>query len=47
MKKYLLIFIVFTGMFSNAQYQPSKENLEARKWFQDAKFGAFYSLGSL
>ena len=45
MKKYLLIFIVFTGMFSNAQYQPSKENLEARKWFQDAKFGLFIHWG--
>ena len=45
MKKYLLIIIVFTGMFSNAQYQPSKENLEARKWFQDAKFGLFIHWG--
>ena len=45
MKKYLLIFIVFTGMFSNAQYLPSKENLEARKWFQDAKFGLFIHWG--
>ena len=45
MKKYLLIIIVFTGMLSNAQYKPSKENLEARKWFQDAKFGLFIHWG--
>ena len=45
MKKYLLIIIVFTGMLTNAQYKPSKENLEARKWFQDAKFGLFIHWG--
>ena len=45
MKKYLLIIIVFTGLFSNAQYQPTKENLEARRWFQDAKFGLFVHWG--
>jgi len=33
MKKYLLIIIVFTGMFSNAQYQPSKENLISTEKF--------------
>jgi alpha-L-fucosidase len=32
---------------SNAlsQYQPTSENLEARKWFQDAKFGLFIHWG--
>ena len=39
MKKFFLIILLFTGIFANAQYKPSKENLEARKWFQDAKFG--------
>src|SRR6185295_18280636 len=32
-----------TGAQSN--YQPSKANLEARKWFQDAKFGLFVHWG--
>ena len=30
---------------SNTQYQPTPENLEARKWFQDAKFGLFVHWG--
>jgi alpha-L-fucosidase len=30
---------------SNAQYQPTPENLEARRWFQDAKFGLFIHWG--
>jgi alpha-L-fucosidase len=30
---------------SNAQYQPTPENLEARRWFQDAKFGLFVHWG--
>ena len=45
MKKIFLIILLFTGIFANAQYKPSKENLEARKWFQDAKFGLFIHWG--
>ena len=45
MKKFFLIILLFTGIFANAQYKPSKENLEARKWFQDAKFGLFIHWG--
>src|SRR5215213_7337149 len=26
-------------------YQPAKENLESRRWFQDAKFGLFIHWG--
>lgn len=42
----LLLFLVFVKS-ANAQmnYQPSKENLEAREWFQDAKFGLFIHWG--
>ena len=30
---------------SQQQYQPAPENLEARRWFQDAKFGLFVHWG--
>ena len=30
---------------SNSSYQPSPENIEARQWFQDAKFGIFIHWG--
>jgi alpha-L-fucosidase len=30
---------------AQSQYQPTPENLEARKWFQDAKFGLFVHWG--
>src|SRR5262245_48893062 len=30
---------------AESQYQPTSENLEARKWFQDAKFGLFVHWG--
>lgn len=42
----LLLFLVFVKS-ANAQmnYQPSKENLEAREWFQDTKFGLFIHWG--
>ena len=45
MKKYILIILLFTSIINNAQYKPSKENLEAREWFQDAKFGLFIHWG--
>lgn len=45
MKKYLLILIIITSNLTTAQYKPSKENLEARKWFEDAKFGLFIHWG--
>jgi alpha-L-fucosidase len=32
--------------FSQAEYEPSPENLEARTWFQDAKFGLFIHWGA-
>tara|TARA_B100001167_G_C16757925_1_gene299721 strand:- start:100 stop:1425 length:1326 start_codon:yes stop_codon:yes gene_type:complete len=47
MKKLIIIIICFTVNLSNAQqdYSPSKENLEARKWFEEAKFGLFIHWG--
>lgn len=45
MKKYLLVLIIIVSNLTTAQYKPSKENLEARKWFEDAKFGLFIHWG--
>ena len=47
MKKLIVIIICLTVNLSNAQqdYSPSKENLEARKWFEEAKFGLFIHWG--
>ena len=45
MKKYLLILIIIASNLTTAQYKPSIENLEARKWFEDAKFGLFIHWG--
>src|SRR5262245_7935567 len=33
------------GSIAQSQYRPAPENLEARKWFQDAKFGMFIHWG--
>ena len=45
--KILLAFFVFWTLSFNAQenYRPSQENLEARAWFEDAKFGLFIHWG--
>lgn len=48
MKNQLLLLLLLLGSgFSMAQniYQPSPANLEARRWFQDAKFGLFIHWG--
>ncbi len=39
-----LLFFLQT-LFAQDNYIPTKENLEARKWFQDAKFGLFIHWG--
>jgi len=46
-KKFLIIFLFFISSFSYNQenYVPSKENLEAREWFKDARFGLFIHWG--
>ena len=47
MKKILLVGLVLLAQLSYAQstYKPTKENLEARKWFSEAKFGLFVHWG--
>ncbi|WP_411029731.1 alpha-L-fucosidase [Spongiimicrobium sp. 3-5] len=47
MKKLLAIILIVNCQILIAQenYIPSKENLEARTWFQDAKFGMFIHWG--
>ena len=47
-KKFLLlVFLVVNALhtWSQESYVPSAENLEARQWFQDAKFGMFIHWG--
>ena len=47
MKK--LIFIIFIILFSQLEYSqtyiPSEENLKAREWFKEARFGLFIHWG--
>jgi alpha-L-fucosidase len=40
-----ILLLAFFCSTSNAQYQPSPQNLSARQWFQDAKFGMFIHWG--
>ncbi len=44
---YLIFFVqvIYGGEQGDIGYKPSKENLEAREWFQDAKFGLFVHWG--
>jgi alpha-L-fucosidase len=43
----LLVLCAFVPSRTRAQagYQPTAGNLEARRWFQDAKFGLFIHWG--
>ena len=48
MKKIIFAFLIFCIQLSlnaQSQYVPSPENLKAREWFQDAKFGMFIHWG--
>ncbi|SMO47017.1 alpha-L-fucosidase [Solitalea koreensis] len=47
-KKLILISLILGSLNVQAQenYQPSAANLEARKWFHDAKFGMFIHWGA-
>jgi alpha-L-fucosidase len=51
MKKGVLFLILtclsgqFAVLAAGTRYTPSKENLQAREWFQDAKFGLFIHWG--
>ncbi|HEX9825248.1 MAG TPA: alpha-L-fucosidase [Flavobacteriaceae bacterium] len=41
----IICFLVGQNAMPQEDYKPSKENLEARSWFQDAKFGMFIHWG--
>jgi len=41
----LLIFLNSAPFFSQNHYTPTAENIEAREWFEDAKFGLFIHWG--
>ena len=47
MKKFILYFIFLISFNAIAQekYIPTQENLEARKWFEEARFGLFIHWG--
>jgi alpha-L-fucosidase len=48
MRKILLLgsfTLCFTILFSQINYQPTPENLKARKWFDSARFGMFIHWG--
>lgn len=46
MRQLIIFFLSFISLVSQAQnYVPSSENLETRKWFQEAKFGLFIHWG--
>ncbi len=46
MKKFILLFSLLSfHTFSQENYKPSAENLAAREWFQDARFGMFIHWG--
>ena len=42
---FILLTLLIVGTNAWADYVPTKENLEAREWFQDAKFGLFVHWG--
>ena len=44
MKRFLLSIFIAASVFA-AAYKPAPENLDAREWFQDAKFGLFIHWG--
>ena len=43
--KILLICLLLPFNLFSQKYSPTKENLEAREWFQNAKFGLFIHWG--
>ena len=40
-----VLFLVPTLIFGEQSYQPTEQNLQSRKWFQDSKFGLFIHWG--
>lgn len=47
MKKTIVIVLMLTFVYGRSQtYQPTKENIAAREWFANAKFGLFIHWGA-
>src|SRR5512146_2874526 len=44
-KLVVMVVLALFAVATHAQYQPSPENLQARQWFQDARFGMFIHWG--
>ena len=42
---FLGIALIMQSMIAQKGYEPTQENLESRKWFQEAKFGLFIHWG--
>ena len=42
----IIISFISLGVFSQSNYQPSPENIQARKWFDSARFGMFIHWGA-
>ncbi|HUH33383.1 MAG TPA: alpha-L-fucosidase, partial [Daejeonella sp.] len=42
----LFFSLPLSTVLAQQDYQPSKENLEAREWFRNAKFGMFIHWGA-
>ncbi len=45
LKKLIIVVLAVFVTAAHAQYQPTPDNLKAREWFQDAKFGMFIHWG--
>ncbi|NEU06929.1 alpha-L-fucosidase [Flavihumibacter sp. R14] len=43
---FILLALPFSSVKAQIKYQPSKENLAARKWFKNARFGMFIHWGA-
>ena len=43
--KCFLFFLILTFVAAAQTYQPAPENLKAREWFQDSRFGLFIHWG--
>ena len=40
------LFLIPAFIFGEQSYQPTEQNLQARQWFQDSKFGLFIHWGA-
>ena len=45
MKQLFFILFISITSYSQINYQPSKDNLIAREWFEDSRFGLFVHWG--